>query len=147
MKSKSINRFTSFCKSLDNLEKSRTKNPQDDMVLEATVQRFSLTFDLSWKVMKDILMEYMGILDFATGSPRDTLQTAFTNGIISDDVWLKMLRTRNKLAHDYDGKIALAEFHQIIGNFYDVFVGLKNNIEKYYVGEMEDRFAAQNVKD
>lgn len=86
MKNKSINRYTSFCKSLENLKKSRDKKPEDDMVLEATVQRFNLSFDLSWKVMKDILTEYMGILDFATGSPRDTLQTAFTNGIISDDI-------------------------------------------------------------
>lgn len=145
MKSKSINRFTSFCRSLDNLEKSRMKNPKDDMVLEATVQRFNLTFDLSWKVMKDILTEYMGILDFATGSPRDTLQTAFSNGMITDDVWLKMLRTRNKLAHDYDGKIAMAEFRQLIGNFYETFVGFKNKIEKYYAGEMEDGFAVQSV--
>ncbi len=96
MKNKSINRYTSFCKSLENLKKSRDKKPEDDMVLEATVQRFNLSFDLSWKVMKDILTEYMGILDFATGSPRDTLQTAFTNGIISDDIWLQMLRVRNR---------------------------------------------------
>ena len=55
------------------------------MVLEATVHRFNLSFDLSWKVMKDILTGYMGILDFATGSPRETLQIAFANGIINDD--------------------------------------------------------------
>lgn len=132
MKSKSINRYASFCKSLENLNKSRGKNPADDMVLEATIQRFNLTFDLSWKVLKDILTEYMGILDFATGSPRETLQTAFANGMISDDVWLQMLRVRNKLAHDYDGTIALAEFDRIIGTFYDALLGLKDNVEKYY---------------
>lgn len=74
MKNKSISRYASFCRNLDNLKKSRDKNPQDDMVLEATVQRFNLSFDLSWKVMKDILTECMGILDFATGSPRETPQ-------------------------------------------------------------------------
>lgn len=132
MKSKSINRYASFCKSLENLNKSREKNPADDMVLEATVQRFDLTFDLSWKVLKDILTEYMGILDFATGSPRETLQTAFTNGLISDDVWLQMLRIRNKLAHDYDGTIALAEFDRMIGTYYETLLGLKDDIEKYY---------------
>ena len=31
--------------------------------------------------MKDILIKKMGILDFAVGSPRETLQQAFTNGI------------------------------------------------------------------
>lgn len=132
MKSKSINRYASFCRSLENLKKSRDKNPEADMVLEATIQRFNLTFDLSWKVMKDILTEYMGILDFATGSPRETLQTAFTNGIIFDDQWLQMLRVRNKLAHDYDGKIAKSEFDRIIKDFYEAFAALKNQTGQYY---------------
>ncbi len=132
MKSKSINRYLSFCRSLENLKKSRDKSPAEDMVLEATIQRFNLTFDLSWKVMKDVLTEYMGILDFATGSPRETLQTAFANGMIFDDEWLQMLRVRNKLAHDYDGKIVMEEFERITGTFYERFLDLKNNIEKYY---------------
>lgn len=134
MRSKSINRYTSFCRSLGNLEKSRSKNPADDMVLEATIQRFCLAFDLSWKVMKDVLTETMGILDFATGSPRDTLQTAFANGIISDDIWLQMLRVRNKLAHDYDGNIAAAEFGRIINEFYEIFRELQGTIDQFYTG-------------
>ena len=52
--------------------------------------------------MKDILVKQLGITDFAIGSPREVLQSAFTNGLISDDIWLKMLKTRNLLAHDYD---------------------------------------------
>lgn len=132
MKSKSINRYASFCRSLENLKKSRPKNPAEDMVLEATIQRFCLSFDLSWKVMKDILTESMGILDFATGSPRDTLQTAFANGIISDDVWLQMLRVRNKLAHDYDGKIAMAEFDRIVNTFYAILQAFQEQAEQFY---------------
>ncbi|RKI40407.1 toxin-antitoxin system antitoxin subunit [bacterium D16-51] len=142
MKSKSMKRFDSFCRSLENLAKSRLKNPEDDMVLEATVHRFNLSFDLSWKVMKDILTEHMGVLDFATGSPRETLQTAFANGIINDDVWLKMMRTRNKLAHDYDGILAADEFEKIIGTFYEIFTVFQENAKKYYMDETAslDRF-------
>lgn len=44
-----------------------------------TELNFNLTFDIFWKVMKDILIKRMGILDFAIGSPRETLQQAFTN--------------------------------------------------------------------
>ena len=33
--------------------------------------RFSITFDLSWKVMKDILVQYYSIMDFIAGSPRE----------------------------------------------------------------------------
>ena len=38
------------------------------------------------------------ILDFPLGSPEETLQQAFANGIIDDDRWMKMLRVRNQLA-------------------------------------------------
>lgn len=133
MKNASVNRYASFRRSLDRLMKSRDKNPEDDMVIEATVRRFTLSFDLSWKVMKDILTEYMGVLDFATGSPRETLQTAFSNGIISDDLWLQMLRVRNRLAHDYDGVIAMEQFHQIVGGFCDMMLRFKEEAGKYYV--------------
>ena len=85
MENKFINRYNTFCKRLSNLAKSKTADPKTDFVLEGTVLNFSLTFDISWKVMKDILIKKMGILDFAVGSPRETLQQAFTNGIIDDD--------------------------------------------------------------
>lgn len=137
MKSKSIGRFNSFCRSLGNLERSKTKNPNDDMVLEATVQRFNLSFDLSWKIMKDILTEYMGILDFATGSPRETLQTAYANKLIDSDIWLEMLKTRNKLAYDYDGVLAIEEFEKLVGIFYEAFVKFQKHVEKYYTEKTE----------
>lgn len=137
-----MNRYASFRRSLENLKKSRDKNPKEDMVLEATVQRFNLSFDLSWRVMKDILTDHMGVLDFATGSPRETLQTAFANGLISDDVWLKMLRVRNRLAHDYDGVIAMAEFYNMVGRFCEILLDFEKSAEKYYNagGGSEDHF-------
>lgn len=92
MESKSINRYNTFCKSLKNLEKSKYADPSADFVLEGTVLNFRLTFDIAWKVMKDILVKNMGILDFATGSPRETLQQAFTNHLIDDDTWMQMLK-------------------------------------------------------
>lgn len=95
MENKSINRYNTFCRSLKNLEKSRHANPKDDFVLEGTVLLFNLTFDISWKVMKDILIKQMEVLDFAIGSPRETLQQAFINHIIDDDLWMQMLRVRN----------------------------------------------------
>ena len=57
MAEKYINRYNSFCRSLNNLKKSKSAD------LEA---------------------------DFAIGSPREVLQTAFTNGLIYDDNLLSM---------------------------------------------------------
>ena len=132
MENKFINRYNTFCKSLNNLAKSKTADPKADFVLEGTVLNFNLTFDISWKVMKDILIKKMGILDFAVGSPRETLQQAFTNGLIADDQWLQMLKTRNQLAHDYDGALAAEKFHDIINVYYPLFEEFKEHIAKYY---------------
>ena len=132
MEDRFINRYHTFCTSLKNLEKSRTADPKADFVLEGTVLNFNLTFDIAWKVMKDILIKKLGILDFAIGSPRETLQQAFVNRIIEDDQWMQMLRVRNHLAHDYDGSFAAERFQDIIKIYYPLFEKLKKNIEKYY---------------
>lgn len=132
MESKSINRYHTFCKSLKNLEKSLYADVSADFVLEGTVLNYSLTFDIAWKVMKDILTKELEILDFALGSPRETLQQAFANGMIDDDRWMKMLRVRNQLAHDYDGTLAEEEFQNIIGVYYPLFQKIKEHVEKYY---------------
>lgn len=114
MENKSINRYRTFCRSLQNLEKSLYADVKADFVLEGTVLNYNRTFDIAWKVMKDILVKELGILDFAVGSPRETLQQAFTNGIIDDDEWMQMLWVRNRLAHDYDGSFAEEQFENII---------------------------------
>lgn len=133
MENRFINRYKTFCSSLDNLAKSRKADPDADFVLEGTVLNFSLTFDISWKVMKDILVKKMEVLDFATGSPRETLQQAFSNGLIEDDMWLEMLKIRNRLAHDYDGSLAKEQFCNIINEYYPLFDKLKHNVSKYYI--------------
>lgn len=132
MENKYINRYNTFCKSLKNLEKSRYADPKKDFVLEGTVLNFNLTFDIAWKVMKDILVKQMEVLDFATDSPRETLQQAFVNRIIDSDQWMQMLRVRNQLAHDYDGSLAMEKFEDIVKIYYPLFERLKNRIAGYY---------------
>ena len=133
MESRSINRYRTFCKSLKNLGKSLDADVKADFVLEGTVLNYNLTFDIAWKVMKDILVKELGILDFAIGSPRETLQQAFINGIIDDDRWMQMLRVRNQLAHDYDGTFADKQFQNIITVYYLLFIKLREHVEKYYL--------------
>lgn len=82
--------------------------------------------------MKDILVKQMEVLDFATDSPRETLQQAFVNRIIDSDQWMQMLRVRNQLAHDYDGSLAMEKFEDIVKIYYPLFERLKNRIAGYY---------------
>lgn len=133
MLEKSINRYHSFCSSLANLKEAQVQDPSNIFVLSGTVQMFSLSFDLAWKVMKDIIVQYHGVTDFAAGSPRETLRTAKCVGLIEDDIWMEMLRVRNHLAHDYDGELAKKYFTVIISAYLKTMMELKEQAALYYV--------------
>ena len=40
-------------------------------------EKFSITFDLAWKVMKDILVQYYAMTGFVAGSPREVLRKSY----------------------------------------------------------------------
>lgn len=133
MQKKSINRYHSLCKSLSNLADAEGRDPGDKFVLSGTAQMFNLSFDLSWKVMKDIITEYHGVLEYPTGSPRETLRMACSVGLIEDDAWMEMLRVRNNLAHDYDGELALKYFLNITSEYYRLMNDFVNKAAGYYI--------------
>ena len=72
------------------------------------------------------------VTDFAAGSPRETLRTAFSVGLIHDDRWMEMLRLRNTLAHDYDGVVAQRYFQEIVGDYFNLLEAMIRQVEQYY---------------
>ena len=100
-----MKRFESYKHSLAALTEARERNMEDSFVLSGTSAKFSITFDLAWKTMKDILIEYYSITDFVAGSPREVLKKSFQSKMITGDEWMQMLEIRNQLTHDYDGEI------------------------------------------
>ncbi len=132
MENKFINRYRTFCNCLNNLIKSQNADPEQDFVLEGTIQNFNLTFDILWKVMKDILVKKLEITNFALGSPREVLQTAFTNRLIDDDRWLEMLKIRNQLVYDYDGSLAENVFQKIVETYIILFERFRDENKKFY---------------
>lgn len=125
MDAKFDRRFQSFCNSRDALAEARERDLTDSFVLSGTSARFSITFDLSWKVMKDILVQYYAITGFVTGSPRDVLREAFKANLISDDAWMDMFKVRNELAHDYDSEIVKTHCNTIVKEYIDLFYEFK----------------------
>ena len=121
-------RFLSFGKSLDALAEARQRDLTDSFVLSGTSAKFSITFDLSWKVMKDILVQYYAITDFVAGSPREVLKESFQANLISDDQWMEMLKVRNELGHDYDSEIVKQHCNEIVENYIDLFYAFKEQV-------------------
>lgn len=66
------------------------------------------------------LIQYYAMDNFVAGSPREVLKAAFRAELISDDVWMEMLKVRNQLAHDYDGAIVKEYCQRIIGVYIDM---------------------------
>ena len=112
-------RWKSFKNSLDLLAEARQRDLSDSFVLSGTSAKFSITFDLSWKVMKDILIQHFAITNFVSGSPREVLRAAYKAELINDDIWMEMLKVRNQLAHDYDGVIVKEYCQRIIHEYID----------------------------
>ena len=128
MDEKFSKRWESFQRSLDALAEARHRDMSDSFVLSETSAKFSITFDLSEKVMKDILVQYYAMTDFVSGSPREVLRKAYKAELISDDIWMEMLKIRNQLAHDYDGVIVKEYFQKIIGEYIDHLYAFKEHV-------------------
>lgn len=130
MDGKFTKRFESFKNSLHSLQEARVRDLTDSFVLSGTSAKFSITFDLAWKVMKDILVQYYAITGFVTGSPREVLREAFQANMIQGDEWMEMLKIRNQLAHDYDGIIVKEHCQSIVQIYISKFEQFEEYVEK-----------------
>ncbi len=78
--------------------------PDNELIHMALIKAFEMTFELSWKTLKDYL-KYNGI---DVKLPREVIKQAFANDIIDDgQLWIDMLEDRNLMAHTYDEARAL----------------------------------------
>ena len=128
-----MKKFENFCNSLDNLKDIyKYDKPYDNVTLTGLVALYSICFEQSWKAMKEI-MSYDGIAGAETGSPRSIIKLAYSVGLINDDkVWLDALVSRNNVAHSYNKNIAVDIVRSTKEKYVDMFVSLKENIEKDY---------------
>ena len=123
-------RFESFKNSLDSLTEARKRDMEDSFVLSGTSAKFSITFDLAWKVMKDILVQHYAMTGFVSGSPREVLRTAYKAELIEDDIWMEMLKIPNQLVHDYDGVIVKEYCQRIVQEYIDKLWEFRKRVEE-----------------
>ena len=130
MDEKFMKRYEAFKNSLASLSEARERDLSDSFVLSGTSAKFSITFDLAWKVMKDILVQYYAITSFVAGSPREVLRESFQAGLIHGDEWMMMLKVRNQLAHDYDGMIVKSYCCMIVDVYLNKFEEFQKRVEQ-----------------
>ena len=92
-------RFENFEKSFLLLQQSLDIEEPSIIEKAGIVQFFEITFELSWKLMKD----YLSYIGYDVKSPREAIKTSFSIEIIGEgEVWLNALSDRNLTVHTYD---------------------------------------------
>lgn len=95
-------RFQNFEKVFLRLQEAVHKQELNELERNGLIQRFELTIDLAWKVLKDYLEEK----GFAfKPSPKDTCRLAQESGYIDyAQELIDGIDIRNDLSHDYSGE-------------------------------------------
>ena len=102
--------------------------PYGNVELTGLVGLFEVCFEQSWKAMKEILEEN-GFSEGKTGSPRQTLKTAYSAGMIeNEELWLEALVSRNNVAHAYNKEIALEIVRNTKAKYFKLFEALIKKI-------------------
>lgn len=87
--------------------------------------------------MKDILTKCLGVIDFRIGSPSQTLEQAFSCGLIDVDAWKRMLKSWNQLAYDYNGTYALDMLEMIEKQYLPLLEKFCVSAQKYYNDDIQ----------
>ncbi len=129
-----MKKYENFCRAYKNLEESiKLEPPYDTVTLTGLVALFEITFEQSWKMIKEIL-EYHGYEQSGTGSPRLVIKTAFQAGMIDDEeIWLRALSARNNVAHSYNEDIALSIVRETKEIYTNMFKSLKETVKKNWI--------------
>ncbi len=110
-------RFQNFKKAFQLLEKYVDIAEPTEIERAGIIQFFEMTFELSWKLMKDYLEDKGFILQ----SPQDSIKQALQSNIIEDGyTWIDALTDRNLTVHTYDEETAIEVTEMILKKYYPI---------------------------
>jgi len=100
----------------------------DDLLKEGVIQRFEYTHELAWNVMKDFL-EASG--NVGLYGSRDATREALSKGLLENgDIWMDMIKSRNKTSHTYNEETAEEIYKKIIDDYFDVFTAFLHKMKE-----------------
>ena len=122
-------RFVNFENAFLQLEDACKKTNYSNLELAGLVRTFMFTYELSWKVLKDLLY-YQGS-DMKT--PRDVIRQSFQVSYLNEDdceLFLKAIDERHKLSHIYNKEEALVAEELIKNQFFPPLDRLHQTLEQ-----------------
>jgi nucleotidyltransferase substrate binding protein (TIGR01987 family) len=126
-------RFQNYSRALDQLTRFMDREELNELEEQGLIQSFEYNHELAWNTLKDFL-EFQG----ETGmiASRDASLRAFKRGLLGDTeedgkVWLEMIKDRNRTSHTYNEDTAREIVNNIINDYYEAFLGLRETLSSY----------------
>ncbi len=133
-----MKKFDNFSSNLDVLLRADKEDLDNEFIISGIIDKFFVQFELSWKVLKELL-RYEGKAVAATGSPRAIIKAAFSvYNFLDETVWISMLKDRNDMTHIYSGEAAKRLVQTILKEYIPVFQCMREELLRYYGGNLED---------
>lgn len=105
----------------------------DHIIKEGLIQRFEYTHELAWNVMKDFLENAGNTNIFGS---KDATREAFAQGLLGDgEIWMYMIKSRNKTSHTYNQETADDIFIKIMHHYFEQFLNFRNKMEEMRSGK------------
>jgi nucleotidyltransferase substrate binding protein (TIGR01987 family) len=127
-------RFENFKAALTLLEQGIQiveATPGDDLIKAGLIQRFEITWELGWKVIRDYCADTGAPLDVA--NPINAIRAGFDIGLIDDgDSWVEAMRARNAMSHEYDTRKFAQTVAAIAHRFAPLLQQLKARLDVEY---------------
>ena len=129
-----MKKFDEFTLALANLKEIyKYEEPYDTVVFAGIVALYGHCYELAWETMQEVL-EYNGVSDIKTSSPRVVLRTASKRGLIRDEeLWQSALQARNNTTYLNDEAVMLDVARSAKLFYWQMFCDLKNEIERNWL--------------
>lgn len=121
-----LQRFQNYQRALYHLDAAVQIGVENMSPLEIQgfIKGFELAFEMGWKTLQDYLEEQ----GYESKGPKNAIKQSFKDGLIEDHEWMKMLDSRNIVAHDYDDEKAKELATLISSDYYPVFDALDKKL-------------------
>ena len=120
-------RFQNFQSAFRLLEEAIAIDGPSEVERAGLIQFFEMTFELSWKLLKD----YMEEEGFTVKTPRQVIKQAFQSEFITDGhVWIDALADRNLIVHTYQEETARKVEQKIRQKYFPIL----RDLNKFFTG-------------
>jgi len=110
----------------------------EEIIKEGLIQRFEYTYEIACNVMRDYAL-YQG--NSGIDGSRDAIRYAFSSNLITNgDMWMDMIKSRNKTSHTYNEETANEIYQKIINEYYDAFLRFEEVMEGKRTGSQQNLF-------